>query len=60
MKRAVIRKSEKVVLLMDVQKVSITSTFTFAYLEDVNVIVSDSALGDQTLKEFEINNNIVY
>ncbi len=60
LKRAVIRKSEKVILLMDAQKVSITSTFTFANLEDVNVIVSDSALGDQARKEFEKYNITVY
>ena len=60
LKRAIIRKSEKVVLLMDAQKVDVTSTFTFANLEDVDVVVSDPALGDKTRKEFEKYNIAVY
>jgi len=60
LKRAVIRKSEKVVILMDAQKVGITSTFTFANLEDVDVVVSDSALSEKARQEFEKYNILIY
>jgi len=53
LKRAVIRKSDKIVVLMDAQKVDITSTFTYAELDDVDVIVSDGTLGEKTIREFE-------
>jgi len=53
LKRAVIRKSDKVVLLMDSQKVDITSTFTYADLEDIDIIVSDGMLNEKTVREFE-------
>lgn len=59
LKRAVIRKSEKVVILMDSQKVGITSTFTFANLEDVDVVVSDPGLSEKTRQEFEKYNILV-
>ena len=60
LKRAVIRKSEKVVVLMDAQKVGITSTFTFANLEDVDVVVTDPALSEKTRQEFEKYNILIY
>jgi DeoR family transcriptional regulator, aga operon transcriptional repressor len=53
LKRAIIRKSDKIVVLMDAQKVDITSTFTYAGLEDIDVIVSDGTLGEKTIREFE-------
>lgn len=59
LKRAVIRKSDKVVLLMDAQKVGITSTFTFANLEDVDVVVTDPELGERTRQEFERHSILV-
>ena len=60
MKRSVIRRAEKVILLMDTQKVGITSTFTFADLEDVDAVVTDGSLPDKTRKEFERNNIDIY
>lgn len=59
LKRQVIRRAEKVVVLMDSQKVGITSTFTFAMPEDVDVVVSDGMLPDKTRREFERCNTIV-
>ena len=59
LKRAVIRKADKVVLLMDSQKVGITCTFTFADLEDIDVIVSDPGLNEKTSREFEKANILI-
>ncbi len=52
LKRAVIRKSEKVVALMDSRKVGISSTFTFAKPDEVDIVVSDSELSEAAKKEF--------
>lgn len=52
LKRAVIRKSEKVVVLMDSSKIGIASTFTFANLEDVDIVVTDSQISDSMRQEF--------
>lgn len=53
LKRMVIERSEKAVMLMDAQKVGVTSTFTFAQAEVADVVVSDGALDEKTLREFE-------
>ena len=55
-KRAAIRQSEKVVMLMDTQKVEVTGTFTFADTADINVLVTDSLLPERTARFFERNN----
>ncbi len=60
LKRAVIRKSEKVIALMDSKKVGISSTFTFANLDDVDVVVSDGELSEEAQREFhEANIEII-
>lgn len=53
LKRLLIRRAEKVVLLMDSQKVGVTSTFTFAAPEDVDVLVTDGDMDEKTRREFE-------
>jgi DeoR family transcriptional regulator, aga operon transcriptional repressor len=53
LKRTAMAHSEKSVMLMDAQKVGVTSTFTFAEAEDADVVVSDGALDEKTLREFE-------
>ena len=55
LKRAVIKRAEKVVVLMDSQKVGIVSPFTFARLKDVDVVVSDGGLDEETIAMFEAN-----
>lgn len=59
LKKLVVRKSEKIVLLMDHHKVGVTSTFTFAKPEEVNMVISDKLLDEKTKKEFERKNIIV-
>lgn len=44
LKRAVIAQAERSYVLMDAGKVGLTSTFTFASLEDIDGIVSDDGL----------------
>lgn len=53
LKRAVMERSEKVVLLMDSTKVGLASTFTFAVPEDIDVIVSDGRLDSVTVREMK-------
>ena len=53
LKRTVIEHSEKAVMLMDTQKIGVTSMCTFARAEDVSAVVSDGALDEKTLREFE-------
>ena len=47
LKRAVIAQAEHSYVLMDAGKVGLTSTFTFASLEDIDGIVSDDGLPDE-------------
>ena len=44
LKRTVIRQAERVYMLMDSSKADLTSTFSFASLQDIDGIVSDGAL----------------
>lgn len=53
LKRAAIAHAEKTVMLMDAQKLDITSTFTFARLEDINVLVCDAPLSDRMARACE-------
>lgn len=55
-KRAAIRQGEKVVMLMDTQKVEVTGTFTFAEAGDVSVLVTDAPLPERAAHFFEKNN----
>ncbi len=52
LKRAVIRKAEKVIVLMDSQKVGLINTFTCASPEEIDVVISDSNLDPETAKTF--------
>ena len=47
LKRAVICRAEKTVMLMDAQKMDVTSTFTFARLEDIHALVTDAPLPER-------------
>lgn len=53
LKKAVIRRAEKTVVLMDSQKVGIVNTFTFATLREVDVVISDDELDQETRALFE-------
>ncbi len=53
LKKAVLRKSERVVALMDSGKVGIVNTFTFATLKDVDIVVSDDELDPETKNFFQ-------
>lgn len=52
-KRTVIERAEKVILLMDTQKVDITGTFTFAETADADVLVTDAPLPERAARVFE-------
>ncbi|MCI8518104.1 MAG: DeoR/GlpR transcriptional regulator [Hungatella sp.] len=51
LKTAVLRKSDQIIMLMDSSKVGSISTFTFASMEDVDVIVSDGNLNQAVLHQ---------
>ncbi|MDF1494665.1 DeoR/GlpR family DNA-binding transcription regulator [Caproiciproducens sp. CPB-2] len=53
LKKAVVRKSERVVALMDSGKVGIVNTFTFAVLKDIDIVVSDDELDPETKDFFQ-------
>lgn len=53
LKHAILRKSERAVMLMDSTKVGIVSTFTFAMMQDVGIIVSDDKLPPAILRQAE-------
>lgn len=44
LKRAVIKKANRVILLMDSNKVGKSLTFTFAHLKDIDVLITDEPL----------------
>jgi DeoR family fructose operon transcriptional repressor len=52
-KKAMIRSSNKVILLIDSHKFGLISSRTFATVQDVNLIITDSNLDDKTLKNYE-------
>lgn len=52
LKRAVIRKAEKVIVLMDSKKVGLVNTFTFAFPEDISAVISDDGLDMETARLF--------
>ena len=56
LKQTVISKSLKTVVLMDSTKVGKHSTFTFASLKDVDVVISDGALPESFLTACRENN----
>jgi len=55
LKRAVISRTETVVILMDSTKNDISNTFSFASVQDVNIVVSDDELDEQTAEYFRNN-----
>ncbi|AEV30438.1 transcriptional regulator of sugar metabolism [Sphaerochaeta pleomorpha str. Grapes] len=57
LKRAVISRAETTVLLMDSSKVEISNTFSFANVQDIDILISDDEL-DPQIAEYFRNNNI--
>lgn len=53
LKSYIVDRSERVVLLMDSSKYSISSTFFFAKPQDVDIVVSDGNLPREAIEEFE-------
>ncbi len=50
-KKAVIAKAKKVVLMMDSKKIDVSHMFTFAGLDDIDVLVTDEPLPPHILNE---------
>ncbi len=55
LKREVIRHAEKTVVLMDARKVGFAYTFTIATAGEVDVVVADGGLDEETLRELAQN-----
>ena len=55
LKKMVIDKSDKVIVLMDSSKVGISSVYTYAMEEDVDMVISDSKLPPELLERFGQN-----
>lgn len=56
LKKNIISKSETVVVLMDSSKVGIIDTFSFASLNDIDIVISDKDLNENVRREFTKNN----
>jgi DeoR/GlpR family transcriptional regulator of sugar metabolism len=57
MKRAVIKKANRVIMLMDSNKIDKSLTFTFAELKDIDILITDAVLPDEITKQL-IKSNI--
>jgi len=55
LKKMMIEKSDKNIVLMDSSKVGKNSTFRFASLEDIDIVISDGKLPKKTIEQFEKN-----
>lgn len=51
LKREAIRRSEKVVVMMDAKKVGYAYTFTIAQPSDIDTVISDGTLDEDTLRD---------
>lgn len=60
LKRAVMDRSEQVIVLMDSSKVGLKSTYTICTLEDVDILVSDGGLPEGFLAECQKHGVTVY
>lgn len=56
LKKAVIRKARRVILLMDSSKVDRNMPFTFAYLRDIDRLISECPLPEKVIKAALENN----
>jgi len=59
LKKLIIRKAQKVIMLMDNSKVNYSMPYTFARLNQINTLITDSALPDDVRKAAEQANVIV-
>ena len=50
-KKEVVNRARKTIILMDSKKVDKIMPFTFAYMEDINVLVSDDSLEGEIVRE---------
>lgn len=50
LKKIIIRKAQKVIMLMDNSKISYSMPYTFARLNQINTLITDSPLPDEVLK----------
>ena len=53
LKRKIIQHSKKAILLIDSEKIGKIATYTFADVDDVDIVVADDRLPDGTRKIFE-------
>lgn len=60
LKSAVIKKAQKIILVMDSTKLGANHPFTFATPEDIDVFVTDSGFDKAVLKNIKDKNVIVY
>ena len=56
LKHTALQRAEKAIMLMDVQKVGVTSTFTFAQPEDIDVLITDAGLPAAAVKQLKSQN----
>ena len=50
LKRSIIEKAEKVIMLLDGTKFGKTMPFTFAHMEDIDIIITDKRPSDEIME----------
>jgi len=60
LKKEIIRKARRTVMLMDVSKIDKNMPFTFAVLEDIDVLICDAKLPDRIMEAADRNGVLVY
>lgn len=55
-KKEVVNRARKTIVLMDSKKIDKIMPFTFAYMEDIDVLVSDDDLDEETVREAKRRN----
>ncbi|MEG1158185.1 MAG: DeoR/GlpR transcriptional regulator, partial [Christensenellaceae bacterium] len=58
-KKEVVNRARKVIVLMDSKKIDKIMPFTYAYMEDIDVLISDGDLEEEIVKEANRRNVLI-
>ncbi|MDL2317844.1 DeoR/GlpR family DNA-binding transcription regulator [Eubacteriales bacterium OttesenSCG-928-A19] len=53
LKREIIRRADKAIVMMDAKKVGFAYTFTIAFPNEIDAVISDGSLDEETLQELQ-------
>jgi len=55
LKKSIAEKAEKNIVLMDSSKIDVVSTFTFATLKNIDVVIGDGRIPEKVIEDFQSN-----